>query len=157
MTCSTLQREFDSLAHKKHLTHGEKLYVDLGEGGIREEAMTGFPTLRKSFFYLQFLQTVCHDENRMNIQVLLVIMSTLFDTNVVSRGGVSGLRWLQKEVNHILLHGGALCDLSYHALFQLDNACVQRNISSGGAADLLSATLFLTRLEKALIAEPLDF
>lgn len=150
MTSAPLQREFDLLSHKKNVTHGEKLYLELHEGGIRSEAMAGFPSLKKSYAYLHLLKTVYHDENRMNVQVLLLIMSTLFDTNVVSRGGVSGLHWVQQEVNQILTQGGALLDPSYRSIVAFDKACIEKNISSGGAADLLSATIFLTSLEAAL-------
>jgi len=52
------------------------------------------------------------------------------------------------DCRNILSHGGAFTPEGTDLLYELKETCKQRNISPGGAADLLSAALFLHRLEK---------
>ena len=74
-------------------------------------------------------------------------MSVVEDSNVVWRAGYESLLWLQKRARIILDQGSVYTDAGYAAIQELDRDCVERRISPGGSADLLSLTLALYLLE----------
>ena len=90
------------------------------------------------------------DENSANINVLLKIMSVLRDTNVWTRGSLEDMKWLQKEAEGILKTGGAFNDSGLEKIKKLNLTCICRNLSPGGAADILGATLFLYQLGRLI-------
>ena len=86
-------------------------------------------------------KSIC--QSQVNLQVLLTIMNHLRDTNVLNRGGEEGLIWIQKESEEILKAGGAYSEEGLDRLIRMNQTCIVKNISSGGAADQLALTLFL--------------
>jgi triphosphoribosyl-dephospho-CoA synthase len=68
------------------------------------------------------------------------------DTNVASRGGSIGLRWLQQRAKTLLRQGGIRQPSDLKHLHDFDHECIQRNLSSGGSADLLIITWFLAQI-----------
>ncbi|WP_333893752.1 triphosphoribosyl-dephospho-CoA synthase, partial [Atlantibacter subterraneus] len=68
------------------------------------------------------------------------------DTNVASRGGADGLRWLQQRAIALLRQGGIRRASDLHLLEEFDNACIARHLSPGGSADLLIVTWFLAEI-----------
>lgn len=150
MTAVPLEKEFTEMASREPVTHGEKLYHNYQERGIRGEAQKGFPVIR--IFALPLMRkyrAMGADANRTNISVLLRIISKLTDTNVWSRSSSTELWWLQDQADKIMRHGGAFTQTGMAATERLNRSCIYRNISPGGAADLLAATLFLCNLEQA--------
>lgn len=148
MTKKALEKELKELEHSSGATHGEKIYCQLGETGVRGLAMMGYPILcnltvprRK-----QYLEKN-RNNNLVNVQILLEIMAELTDTNVISRTNKKELRWLQTEVKNILKSGGVFCKSGLENVRKLNRICIHKNISPGGAADLLAATIFLCRME----------
>ncbi|MCO1627126.1 triphosphoribosyl-dephospho-CoA synthase, partial [Escherichia coli] len=77
---------------------------------------------------------------------LLLLMATNGDTNVASRGGEGGLRWLQREAQTLLNNGGIRTPADLDYLRQFDRECIERNLSPGGSADLLIITWFLAQI-----------
>ena len=55
------------------------------------------------------------------------------DSNLVSRGGLNGLRYVQGYAQQLLDQGWDKQDL-----IKMDQALIARNLSPGGSADLLS-------------------
>lgn len=149
MTEEILKKEFLSIQKREAGTYGEYLYQTHGEKGIRGEAMMGFPILREyAFPTLHTLRYLEEDENLANLHVLFIIMAKLQDTNVIKRGGYPGLWWIQKKADTIIKKGSVFATNGIAAVRQWNRECIKKNISSGGAADLLAATLFLYQLEK---------
>lgn len=75
-------------------------------------------------------------------------MSVNRDTNVVSRGGMAGLQWLQQQAAEILSSlspAGMREPLSQWRVRVFDAQCIARNLSPGGSADLLILTWFLAQ------------
>jgi triphosphoribosyl-dephospho-CoA synthase len=64
---------------------------------------------------------------------------------VLSRGGLTALKQLQEAAGAALAAGGAGTVLGRRALDQLDADALASK--PGGAADLLTATLFLDRID----------
>ena len=66
------------------------------------------------------------------------------DSNLVSRGGIDGLRYVQGYAKGLLANGW-----DRRALLEMDNALIRRNLSPGGSADLLSVGWMLAKLPSA--------
>ncbi len=149
MTAGSLEEEFQRMAERKPVTHGEILYQKYGEKGIRGEAQKGFPIIsRTAMPVLRSTRMMGMDTNRSNIQVLLAIMSELNDTNVWSRGSYHEMQWLKEQAAEISRQGGAFFETGIRKIEELNKVCIQKNLSPGGAADILAASLFLYYLER---------
>lgn len=129
-------------------THGEELLLLFGETGIRGEAAAGFPVISDCALpALRASRRAGEAQNEGNLNVLLHILLRLNDTNVLNRGGYEALRWLRSEAVDILRAGGAASLQGKLKMHALNQACICKNISPGGSADILAATLFLHALE----------
>lgn len=105
-------------------TAGERQFQQYGLTGARGEAESGFATVRKAL--------AGWDEQQMHA-LLLRLMAVNQDSNLVSRGGIEGLRYVQRYARALLANGW-----DHEALIGMDKAFIQRNLSPGGSADLLS-------------------
>ncbi|MDG2962576.1 triphosphoribosyl-dephospho-CoA synthase CitG [Exercitatus varius] len=140
------------LAHyPAHLaeTAGVKLYREFGLTGARGEAESGFAIVRRNFTVLTSNQTESFD-NQLLI-MLLTLMAENQDTNVVHRGGIAGLTFVQQRARALLeaqkTHQNPTA--LYDALTAFDSDCIERNLSPGGSADLLALTIFFHSLQPA--------
>lgn len=77
----------------------------------------------------------------------LALLAHNRDTNVVKRGGIAALDWLHQQAQTVLADPLALQQPAAlnRALQTLDAQCTERNLSTGGSADLLALTIWLTR------------
>lgn len=115
--------------------------------GAREEAQQGFPhVIRLALPQLLASRAVGASESEARLDALMAIMTSLSDTCVLSRAGLSGLETMQQGARAVLLAGGCRTAAGQKALEQLDQRMLALNASPGGAADLLAATLFVDRL-----------
>ena len=72
--------------------------------------------------------------NRRSLHTLLLsLMAVNPDSNLVSRGGLNGLYYVQGYAQQLLDRGWDKQDL-----IKMDQALIARNLSPGGSADLLS-------------------
>lgn len=156
MCQKALQNDFEKIINKIQaskslidipLTHGEKMYLRYGIRGARGAAQDGFPILAD---YLWPLFGKYKKERKsghtLNLQILLWAITLSEDTNVLKRGGIEGGVWLKKAAQNILEEGGAFTQKGISEIKRLNTECIQKNISPGGAADLLAATLYLEEL-----------
>ena len=110
-------------------THGNSVRAQCG--GVRQEAVSGFPTARHMRELLS---------RSGPLTALTWAMSRLDDSTLVYRGGPEGLRYVQQAASALLtLPENALPP----ALETLDDDLIARHLSPGGSADLLSLALFL--------------
>ncbi|NMP27874.1 triphosphoribosyl-dephospho-CoA synthase CitG [Rahnella sp. SAP-1] len=120
-------------------TVGERLFVRYGLTGARGEAASGFRTVYDyALPAWEQLTAAGVAPRRRLLHCLLVLMAHNPDTNVVSRGGIAGLQFVQTQARQLLAGEWRDADL-----VQLDNACIARNLSPGGSADLLAITCVL--------------
>ena len=70
-------------------------------------------------------------------------MSSIQDSNILSRGNPEVLKQVQKEANDFLKKGGAYSENALQELMEMDKEYIRRNISAGGCADLLATAIFL--------------
>ncbi|EPE7077241.1 triphosphoribosyl-dephospho-CoA synthase CitG [Cronobacter sakazakii] len=140
MTVSAMARGIVAreLAHgRRAATAGERLYRRFGLTGARGEVESGFATVRRHV--LPFWQYAQGERGLQ--QALLRLMAVNPDTNLVSRGGLEGLRYVQKYASGLLARGW-----DDEALREMDRALITRNLSPGGSADLLAVSWLLAAL-----------
>lgn len=144
-TDGIVARELSQNATPK--TAGERFFHQHGLTGVRGEVASGFQTVRDYAFpvYLKAL-----DESRTQNTALLEVMLSLLahnqDTNLVSRGGMDGLAYVQSQAKTIMHHTAFLSPAREQALEVLDKTLIERHLSPGGSADLLAITWFLHQL-----------
>lgn len=149
MTEQTLTEELQEMKNILPVSHGEKLYQKYGETGVRGQALRGFPILKEiAWPVLKKCREEGNEENLANLQVVLEVMTELNDTNVLNRSSVDGLNWVQKEAMEIIKIGGAFSKEGLERVKAMNRECIERNISPGGAADILAAAIFLYEMNE---------
>ena len=176
MTARSMAEDFRKMLAHSPKTHGERLFQTYGERGIRGQAMEGFPILRDTAVpWLRRFQNICtdaelqnefsncatlrsgllsdsgsmhaeHFENAVHVSTLIAIMSVLNDTNVLIRSSYEDMCWLQAESSRILGLGAMFTEEGVRAIEALNRACIEKNISPGGAADILAVAILLLKL-----------
>ena len=124
-------------------TNGKRVMKRYGVKGAKGEAQQGFPhIMHYSLPTLYHSRAIGLTEEKAKLNALLSLMAHLDDTCVLHRGGFDGLLFMKEQASSLLIKG------HFDLLNKLDEELIQRNISPGGSADLLAATLFLDKLEK---------
>jgi triphosphoribosyl-dephospho-CoA synthase len=136
-----------------HLTaptsHGAQAMARYGVSGAAGEAREGFPHVRlHALPALRAARQSGADEGSARLAALLALMATVDDTCVLHRGGLDGLRALQRGAQAVLDAGGMCTARGRRHFTALDQMCLNQRLSAGGCADLLSATLFLDSLQR---------
>ncbi len=147
-------RELAALKEKAaagRLTAGERLYLEHGLTGIRGEVAAGLPAVTKAG--LPALRAALADGLQLNdalVQTLLALMTVAEDTTIVNRHGPAALATVRRVTAAVVAAGGMRTAAGRRAVAELDRDFIRRNISPGGAADLLAATYFLHTVEDRL-------
>ena len=117
--------------------------------GAREEAQQAFPhVMALALPQLLRSRALGAGESEARLDALMAIMTSLSDTCVLSRAGMTGLETMRRGAKAVLLAGGSATENGRAALALLDAQMLALNASPGGAADLLAATLFLDRVSQ---------
>ncbi|WP_319412452.1 triphosphoribosyl-dephospho-CoA synthase MdcB [uncultured Cohaesibacter sp.] len=129
-------------------TAGEILYRDHGTTGIRGEVEAGFPTVLNFGLpaLIEALDAGC-DLNHALVYSLIELIAKADDTTVLWRGGKKAQDFIRNEAARICASGNVLTSEGLRQIAALNDACIARNISPGGAADLLSVTAAVYLLE----------
>ena len=126
---------------------GERACADYGVGGAKGQARTGFPhVVEAALPALRQARAAGMREDHARVDALLAIMATLDDTCVLARGGAQALHAVQTGAACVRAAGGLATQAGRRAFSLLEKTMLARHVSSGGAADLLAAALFLDRL-----------
>jgi triphosphoribosyl-dephospho-CoA synthase len=125
--------------------------ADLARAGLRDanaEAAAGFPVL------FEITWPVLHSGLRgglppplARLQALLHTVAVLDDTNLLRRGGLSGLQHARRAAGAWLQAGGVWAAGGVDAAWAMHLDFVRRRLSPGGAADMLAAACWLERLD----------
>ncbi len=149
MTYDIIESDFIKIDRNNPKTNGEKLYVKYNDKGIRGEVQNAFPSIRNySFNEMKRLKKTYKDENAINLQTLLYLISNVRDTNVLSRGTQEDLIYLMNEAKKLYDKESPFTNEGIEKIKELNKECIRRNISPGGSADLLAVTIFLVNLER---------
>lgn len=148
MTKKELEQDLRKLKQSSGITHGEKNLLPSGRERSPGLAMSGYPILCElTVPHMKQYIANNRDQNQINVQILLEIIAELTDTNVISRTSEKEMRWLQTEAKAILKTGGAFSEDGLQKVRTESDLYPEKNMSPGGAADLLAATIFLCRME----------
>ena len=129
-------------------SHGGQVAAHYGVGGALHEASSGFPhVFNVGLPALQKSLARGADQNSAAVQCLFSLMKALADTNLLYRGGDSGLTFAQESARSFLADGGVHRPGWRKQAIEIHREFVNRNLSPGGSADLLAATLFVNRLQ----------
>lgn len=121
-------------ARPQAMTAGEKQFREYGLTGARGEVEQGFATVRRAVLPFWHQE---QGERRLH-HALLRLMAANRDSNLVSRGGIAGLRYVQDYAARLLA-----THWDNDALRQMDEALMARHLSPGGSADLLAVAYVL--------------
>jgi triphosphoribosyl-dephospho-CoA synthase len=138
----------DLLQHNaRPQTAGERIFRQFGLTGIRGEAACGYPTIFKYGLpvYEASIEKGYSEEQAMN-KTLCSLMVHNNDTNLINRGGLEGLLYVQLESRRLLMQEDFSTPEVLPLIVELDQQLINRNLSPGGSADLLAATWLLAQL-----------
>ncbi|WP_257347381.1 triphosphoribosyl-dephospho-CoA synthase [Pseudalkalibacillus decolorationis] len=128
-------------------THGSNVYAKFGVKGARGEAQSGFPHLiNVALPKLVESRERSLPESLARLEALVVLIAYLDDTCILYRGGLFALKMAKEKAKAVLQSGGVSTSKGWMKLKELNQTLIQLNVSPGGSADLLAATLFLDQL-----------
>jgi triphosphoribosyl-dephospho-CoA synthase len=133
-------------------SHGGNARLRYGAGGARMEAAQGFPGVYD--VGLPALQSAAmiargHKEAA-RVQACFALIAAVEDTNLLHRGGMSGLRYAQRAARAFLDDGGVGTRNWRERANVVHQSFVRRGLSPGGSADLLAMSLFVQACESEL-------
>lgn len=133
------------LIHPSFPTKGSEAYRKYRIKGARGEAEQGFPHIRLLALPLFKILKRMFPNRREEclLTVLGALMGTVTDTNVLGRGGLRCLRFVQRQAFSFLLRGGAFTNKGKYRLTNMAESFRKKGLSPGGSADLLALTIFL--------------
>lgn len=147
MAAGLVAKELKNLDHAA-MTAGEKLYYKYGITGIRGEVENGFPSVVN--YGLPALEDAFDKGATINdalVHALIALMTVVEDSNVIWRTDYDTLLEVQRIANNILSLGSVFTEKGRMAIAETERCFLQRRISPGGSADLLSVTITLYLLE----------
>lgn len=127
------------------VTNGKRVSIKYGTNGAKGEAQQGFPHIMEvSLPMLKQSRSCGLSEKESQLSMLLALIAHLDDTCILHRGGTEALEFAKKQAATVL----SIRRLD--RLKTLDEEFTKRNISPGGSADLLAATLFLDKIQASM-------
>lgn len=147
MAAGLVAKELKNLDHAA-MTAGEKLYYKYGITGIRGEVENGFPSVVN--YGLPALEDAFNKGATINdalVHALIALMTAVEDSNVIWRTDYETLLEVQRIAKNILSLGSVFTEKGRMAIAETEMYFLQRRISPGGSADLLSVTITLYLLE----------
>ncbi len=133
------------LATSRSSTAGERLYHTYGIKGIRGEVESGYQTVLTTA--VPVFRSMQLGANALCLQMLVALMTTCEDSNILSRHDFETLKQVQIRATGFLDSGGMRQLDAFRQLEVLDAMFIERNISPGGSADLLAVAIFMAMLE----------
>ncbi len=141
----------DIIRHKlKSNSHGSFVRRQFPEKvTILDMASEGFVNIIHEYlmliieFYPEYLEMAY-------LQTFFTILSQTEDTNLLYRGGTEALSWAQAQAYQFLADGGIAQNSAIEKAENIHRRFIDRNLSPGGCADILSATIFVYEVQKEL-------
>ncbi|MDO4755109.1 MAG: triphosphoribosyl-dephospho-CoA synthase [Parabacteroides sp.] len=147
MAVNLVRNELISTGERRK-TAGEKLYRKYGITGIRGEVEKGFPSVIEHG--LPALREAMHRCNKIDyafLHTLINLMAVVEDTNVVWRTDYDMLVNVKRIAKDILDKGSVFTEQGRTAIKEAETMFIEKRISPGGSADLLSVTIALYLFE----------
>lgn len=150
MCAGLVTEDFSNLDQKKTLSYGERLFQKYGISGIRGVAENGYPILTNVMLpYLRGnLKKYPNYREGVLLHCLVLTMSQAEDTNLIHRGGIAAFYQVREEAQ--VIYETNTPKTIRKALKKYDEILIERHLSPGGAADLLSLAIYVAQLEDLL-------
>lgn len=116
-----------------------------GISGARGEAKRGFPSVYEIGLPALGMSRV--EFSDACVQAFFELLACCEDTTLLKRGGESGWKFARSEARRFLDAGGVLQQGWMDEAVAIHHVFVERNLTAGGVADLLSATMFVQQME----------
>ncbi len=129
-------------------THGALASRRYGVSGARGEAAKGFPSVYNTA--LPTLETAIKRSKTFEValvQTFFSLLTVVEDTNILHRGGEDAVKFVRKSAESFLGAGGIYGTNWFGRAEDIHLDFVTRNLSPGGAADLLAAVIFIAKSE----------
>ncbi|UXN03225.1 triphosphoribosyl-dephospho-CoA synthase MdcB [Bartonella sp. HY406] len=125
-------------------SHGTKVLRLYGAGGAREEAARGYPSLYEiGLPALHEARKWTKVEEAQRIHVTMRLLAKICDTNLLHRGGIEGMTFAQHTAQKFI-EDGSITQIDWQKkAAEIHDNFIKRNLSPGGVADMLAATVFL--------------
>jgi triphosphoribosyl-dephospho-CoA synthase len=129
-------------------SHGMEVARRYGCGGAKAEAAGGFRSVYR--FGLPAFKSVLeiHCRNAVRTHAFFAMLENIQDTNLLYRGGLEGLEFARNEAGEFNRRGGVNSPGWENLAVEVHRKFIRRNLSCGGVADLLAATVFIERMEE---------
>ena len=124
-------------------TNGERVFAKTGAAGARGEAAAGFPTACAAAETLAGFISLGYCPEDAAALTLPAVMERLADTNLIHRGGEAGLAFAQQSAMRI---NALPLTERLDALGRLDDVFIEKNLSPGGCADVLSLAILMREI-----------
>ena len=142
MCAGLCEKEFGLASQKKFPTHGEQMFIKYGVLGARGLAEKGYEEVIKTYVPLLDELYKIHDKNQAHSRLLAKIASETEDINILYRSDYDTLKLAQDKCAQLYEN------YSVKEALKLNEWFIEKNISCGGSADILSLTLFLYEIDK---------
>ena len=117
-------------------SYGVEAYKEYNFMGAREQAKEGFKIVKRSFYYNEGLKSVDL------LKTLIFIICNIDDTVMLKRcGSIEKYKQVKEMIAGIDI--SLLDHDNYNEVIKINEYCINNNISTGGACDLLICTIFL--------------
>ncbi len=136
-------------------SNGAKMREKYGVTGPVQQAQSGFPLakLAKSAKAEYYNRKGGESGELAWAYALISVMAVLDDNNALKRGGKAGAEFVKTRAEELKrLAPAASPQEFYLALLRFDAELIEKNISCGGAADMLALALFLEGAENRFTA-----
>lgn len=126
-------------------SHGDRARRRFGAGGARVEAAQGFPSIYEVGLPALRRATLAvpDDAEAARVETCFALIAALEDTNLLHRGGTTGLEFARDAARTFIVEGGVGTARWRERARSVHDSFVDRRLSPGGSADLLAMTLFV--------------
>jgi triphosphoribosyl-dephospho-CoA synthase len=139
--------EIPSPDHLPPASHGLAMCQRFRVRGVRGEARAGFPSVHRVGVPALRHGLAIVDSEAAAVQAFFALLECCEDTTLLKRGGESGLQFARAGAADFLAAGGVADPKWKSRAEALHREFVARNLTAGGVADLLAATLFVHYLD----------
>ncbi|PTX93030.1 triphosphoribosyl-dephospho-CoA synthase MdcB [Spartobacteria bacterium LR76] len=116
-------------------------------GGVRREAALGFPSVYQ-IGLPAYREALPYGRAAARVQAFFAILEHCEDTTLLKRGGPEGRDFARQCARRFLDCGGVAAPDWWQRAQETHHEFVRRNLTAGGVADLLAATLFVEDMER---------
>ncbi len=139
--------EIPEALHLAEVSDGIAMARRHGCPGARGEAKAGFPSVYQHGLPVFRAALRVAPERAAAVQTFFTLLLHCEDTTLLKRGGAEGRAFATAAARRFLNKGGIFQEGWETVAEGIHHAFVARNLTAGGVADLLAATLFLHKRE----------